>query len=125
MAEKNTHTKHEDNLKKKIVVKDEVIVEQKKEIRGLRKIVSDEAVEFKKSFSNKISLLLISAFGLAAALAWNGLIRDIITLYIVPYLGEKSGIKSQLIYAVTVTILAVLVTYLLSRFTTKKKLKRN
>lgn len=59
--------------------------------------------------------LATSGFGLVAALAWNQLIQEIVNEYIKKYLGSSSGIISMAIYAVVVTILAVVVTYNLSK----------
>ena len=61
--------------------------------------------------------LATSGFGLVAALAWNELIKEVVTMYIKPLVGGASGIISLLIYAIIVTALAVLVTYNLSKLT--------
>ncbi len=54
--------------------------------------------------------LATSGFGLVVALAWNELIRATIEAYLTPIIGIGGGIISLFIYAVTVTVLAVLVT---------------
>ncbi|HWA52428.1 MAG TPA: DUF5654 family protein [Patescibacteria group bacterium] len=59
--------------------------------------------------------LITSAFGLVAALAWNQVIQEIITDYVKPFFGKDSGLISLLIYAVIVTVFAVLVTYFVAR----------
>ena len=69
----------------------------------------------------EILKLSTSAFGLVAALAWNELIKDIIDRYVQPFFGETSGVVTRLIYAVVVTLLAVLVTYNLSKIVRKEK----
>lgn len=66
--------------------------------------------------------LATSGFGLVVALAWNELIRTTINEYLTPILGTSGGIISLLIYAVTVTILAVLVTMQMSKI--EKRLKK-
>ncbi|MFH1331895.1 MAG: DUF5654 family protein [archaeon] len=53
----------------------------------------------------KISVLVTSAFGLVAALAWNSAIQAIFSKY---YHEPGQDVPSQIIYAVTVTIIAVL-----------------
>lgn len=58
--------------------------------------------------------LATSGFGLVAALAWNETIQQIVKDYITPRV-PGSGIVSRLIYALIVTILAVFITYQLSR----------
>ncbi len=55
--------------------------------------------------------LIASAFVLIAALAWNDLIKDTVTRY----LNAGSGLISRLIYALIVTIIAVIVTTRLNK----------
>lgn len=59
--------------------------------------------------------LATSGFGLVAALAWNSLIQTAINDYVKVYLPEGSGLLSMAIYAIIVTIVAVMVTLQLSR----------
>jgi len=59
--------------------------------------------------------LSTSGFGLVAALAWNNVIQEFVNNYIKKYLDVGSGIISLLIYAILITILAVTVTYQLSK----------
>lgn len=59
--------------------------------------------------------LSTSGFGLVAALAWNNVIQEFVSNYIKKWLPQSSGIISLLIYAVVITILAVLVTLQLSK----------
>jgi len=63
--------------------------------------------------------LATSGFGLVAALAWNSLIQDIVNTYIKTYLPQGSGIISLLIYALIVTLIAVIVTLQLSKMLKK------
>jgi len=65
--------------------------------------------------------LATSGFGLVAALAWNNVIQELVNNYIKKFLPINAGIISLLIYAIIVTIFAVLVTYNLSRL--KEKLE--
>lgn len=74
-----------------------------------------------KDVLKQITTLSTSAFGLVAALAWNSLIQEIVATYIKPYIGAGSGIISLLIYAVIVTVLAVVVTLQLSKLQEKLK----
>lgn len=59
--------------------------------------------------------LATAAFGLVAALAWNSLIQEFVNSYVKKFLPNGSGIISLLIYALVVTVLAVFVTYQLSK----------
>lgn len=63
--------------------------------------------------------LATSGFGLVAALAWNNVIRELVDNYITKYLPQGSGLISLLLYAIVVTVLAVIVTLQLSRVVTK------
>lgn len=64
--------------------------------------------------------LATSGFGVVVALAWNEFIQKAVRDYLDPYLGKNSGLISMLIYAIIVTVLAVVVTmqlaYLQNRF---------
>ena len=72
-----------------------------------------------KTVLEEILKLSTSAFGLVAALAWNELIKELVSEYIQPLVGGASGIISLLIYAVVVTTLAVIITINLSKLTNK------
>ena len=63
--------------------------------------------------------LATSGFGLVAALAWNGLIQELVNSYVKKLLPNGSGIVSLFIYAMVVTALAVFVTYQLSKISDK------
>lgn len=63
-------------------------------------------------FLKTMIALATAGFGLVAALAWNEAIQEVIKK-IVPVGG--SALWSKLIYALIVTAIAVLVTYILGR----------
>jgi len=65
----------------------------------------------------KIAALMTAAFGLVAALAWNGAIQTIFKYYF----GEQGTILSMLLYAVIVTIIAVIVTIYIGKATDRIK----
>ncbi|KKT46100.1 MAG: hypothetical protein UW37_C0032G0007 [Candidatus Gottesmanbacteria bacterium GW2011_GWA2_44_17] len=69
----------------------------------------------------KMTALATSGFGLIAALAWNNVIQETVNQYIKPLIGQNSGLVSLLIYAVIITVLAVVVTLNLSRLEQKLK----
>ncbi len=61
--------------------------------------------------------LATSGFSFVAALAWNNVIQEFVKTYVQKFIpGSDSHIISLLIYAIVVTVLAVLVTLQLSRF---------
>lgn len=68
-------------------------------------------MEVKPSYLGTMIALATAAFGLIAALAWNKFITDIIGLFLKP----GSGVWAELIYAVVITIVAVLVIQNLAR----------
>ena len=80
---------------------------------------NESRAKIHKAVLEEILKLSTSAFGLVAALAWNELIKEVVSQYIKPLVGGASGMISLLIYAVIVTILAVIVTVNLSRLTAK------
>jgi len=88
--------------------------------KGLHHKLKKETEELRKQFQAQLLKLVTSGFGLVAALAWNELIKEVVTIYIKPYFGENSGLVSLLIYALLVTFLAVLVTYQLSKLAGKE-----
>lgn len=54
--------------------------------------------------------LATSGFGVVVALAWNEVIKKAVADFIDPILGKNSGLISLTVYAVVMTILAVVVT---------------
>ena len=71
----------------------------------------------KSEILDKLAALITAAFGLIAALAWNGAIRAIFE----KVFGTADDITAMVIYAVIVTIIAVLVTIWIARATKKAK----
>ena len=65
-------------------------------------------------FFRTITTLIVSSFGLVAALAWNTAITKILEQYLV--IRPESTVVSWLIYAIIVTVIAVIITVYLSRW---------
>lgn len=63
--------------------------------------------------------LATSGFGLVAALAWNSVIQEIVTVYVKPYFPKESSLISLLLYAVVVTGIAVTITVQLAKIIRK------
>ena len=78
------------------------------------------ASEFKLEFLKSLSSLIIAAFGLVAALAWNEAIKKAVSMVFNSGNGE---LISLLIYALLVTVLAVVATMLITRATNKQRKK--
>jgi membrane protein YdbS with pleckstrin-like domain len=64
-----------------------------------------------------IAALMTAAFGVLAALAWNSAITALVT----EYLDSGSGWIALMIYAVIVTILAVVMIIVIARVAAKAK----
>lgn len=78
---------------------------------------------FHRELIQQLVTLSTSAFGLVAALAWNDAIQQTVKEFIEPRL-PGSGILSRFIYAVLVTLLAVIITFQLTRMTQRWRIKR-
>ena len=65
----------------------------------------------------KAMTYIMAAFGLVGALAWNEAIKELIN----QYFESGSNIISKFIYAVVVTLFAVLVTLSISKVQDKEK----
>lgn len=86
-------------------------------------MVHSNETAFHKEVLNQLITLATSAFGLAAALAWNDTIQQIVKEFIEPKV-PGSGILSRLIYALLVTLLAVFITFQLTRIAQKWGIKK-
>ncbi len=78
----------------------------------------DEKKEDKKFHIELVKQMLTlstAAFGLVAALAWNAFIQELVSSYVKKYLSVGGALLSMGIYAIIVTVLAVFITYQLSR----------
>jgi len=69
----------------------------------------------KTEIKNNLVALITAAFGLVAALAWNGAIQSIFK----QVFGAADNITAMLTYAILVTIIAVFVTIGASRISNK------
>ena len=70
-----------------------------------------------KEVLEKLAALLTAAFGLVAALAWNDTIKAIFKAVF----GTSDTVTAMLIYAVIVTIIAVVVTIQIGKAAEKAK----
>ena len=73
--------------------------------------------EMKVEVIEKIAVLVTTAFGMVAALAWNEAIQAIFQAIF----GTASTIPAMIIYAVVVTIIAVIVTIWIARAAKRSK----
>ncbi len=84
-----------------------------------KKTKAQIAKELRAEAVGTFSTLITSAFGLVAAFAWNDVVRRTIDRYIT----AGQGLKSSLIYAVIVTILAVIVSFQLGKLAGRYKIE--
>ncbi len=66
--------------------------------------------------TEKLTILITSAFGLVAALAWN----DTVKLLIASIVGKPDSLLGMFIYASIVTVLAVVVAVYVGKLNGKK-----
>ena len=79
----------------------------------------EEKTTLKTEVLDKIAALVTAAFGLVAALAWNDAIKTIFK----EVFGENAGIAPMLMYAIIVTIIAVILTIIVARAVSNAKNK--
>ena len=77
----------------------------------------EKPVPLKVEILDKIAALVTAAFGLVAALAWNEAIKTIFK----EIFGTAEAITPMLIYAIVVTIIAVILTIVVARAASKAK----
>ncbi len=73
--------------------------------------------QFKLEALEKITSLVIAAFGLVAALAWNEAIQS---LFVVIF-GTQSTLWAKFTYAIVITVLIVFITLRLGKLISKLK----
>lgn len=84
--------------------------------RSVRSKTSKKKTKVTVEVVRQMLTLATSGFGLVAALAWNSFIQELVNSYVKKFLPTNSGLASLFLYAVIVTVLAVIVTLNLSRF---------
>ncbi len=75
------------------------------------------AGEFKVQLLETFAALITAAFGLVAALAWNETIKTAVA----EVFGSEDDLLGLLVYAIIVTVLAVIMTLLIARALGKAK----
>lgn len=82
--------------------------------------MADSKKSIRKELLAQMVALSTAGFGLVAALAWNEAIQAFVTEYVDRYISSGSGILSRFLYAVLITLIAVFVTYELSKLSKDK-----
>jgi hypothetical protein len=80
-----------------------------------KKTKKEEDKKFHVELAKQMLTLATAAFGLVAALAWNQFIQEFVNTYIKKWFDSGGKLLSMGIYAIIVTILAVIVTWQLSK----------
>jgi len=86
-------------------------------IKRSKRIILIYFKKMKKEIIEKISVLITTAFGLVAALAWNGAIRALFARIF----GTTEGLGPMMTYAIVVTIIAVVATIWIGKIAEKVK----
>ncbi|MDO5853248.1 MAG: DUF5654 family protein [Thermoplasmata archaeon] len=79
--------------------------------------MSEKSDAFKVQLLETFASLITAAFGLVAALAWNEAIKEAV----LAVFGSNDNLLGLVVYAVIVTILAVIMTLLIARSLGKAK----
>ena len=78
---------------------------------------NNEVSKFTKAFRENFITLIVSALGLVAALSWNDTLKAAIAVLF----PEGSDLAYKFYVSVSVTVIAVIITYFLSRIKTTGK----
>ena len=78
----------------------------------IRILVRSEVKQVRDEMFDKFTALLTTAFGLVAALAWNEAVKATFQIY---YPNAGQGLIAKYVYAIGVTVLAVLIIYLVAK----------
>ncbi|MDO8869828.1 MAG: DUF5654 family protein [Methanobacteriaceae archaeon] len=77
--------------------------------------MKDHINEVKSQVLENIGLLITTAFGLIAALAWNEAIKALI----IQLIGTGNGTTGLFIYAIIITVLAIIATIIIGKLIAK------
>lgn len=77
--------------------------------------------EIEYEFFKQVTNMVIAAFSLVAALAWNEAVKGLIDKYV----SADAGLRSKFYYAFIVTVLVVVITYSLGLASEKFVRSRN
>lgn len=88
-----------------------------------KKMTAEEKT-FREELLSQLVTLSTSGFGIVAALAWNDTVQTFVNQFITPRI-PGSGLISKLLYALLITLLAVLITFQLSRIAARLQHKKS
>lgn len=90
----------------------------KKKIKKTAAEVKQDEQSLQGALFGQMLTLATSGFGLVAALAWNQAIQDFVKEYVQPFF-PSTAIYYKFFYAILITLIAVFITYQLSRLAAK------
>ena len=73
--------------------------------------------EIKNEFIGRVVTIVIAGLALITALAWDETLKGVFTYFF----GELTGLNNKLLYALTVTFFAVVVSIIIGKIFLKKK----
>ena len=83
----------------------------------MRTLSEDSKSPLHKEILDKMAALITAAFGLVAALAWNDAIKAVFK----EIFGKSDAIAPMLVYAVIITVIAVILTLTVARAASRAK----
>jgi len=90
----------------------------KKKTKKTKAEQKEDAQSLQGALLGQMLTLATSGFGLVAALAWNQAIQDFVKEYVQPFF-PSTAIYYKFFYAILITLIAVFITYQLSRLAAK------
>ena len=79
-----------------------------------------EINQLHRQFIDRLVILAIASLGLITALAWDETLREIFRRVF----GGEESLSNKLLYTAIITLIAITVSILLSKFSTKSKKKK-
>lgn len=83
--------------------------------------IKQEGKEFRNQIRQQTLSYIVAALSLVAGLAWNDAIKDLITRFF----PESKSLWARFLYAVVITFIVILATFLLSRLLKKHDTNQN
>ncbi len=85
---------------------------------SIKEKIKQESKEVKREIKKQLLTYMIASLGLVAGLAWNEAIKGLIE-YLFPL--SQNTIQAKFLYAISITLLIVIISYYLARLMQEKK----
>lgn len=99
------------NMVKRVVTNAANVARPNWRDQSRRLVIVKELHNFKDVFRENFITLIVSAFGVVAALSWNDLVKALIT----EMFPANAFIIAKLYSAIAITLISIIITYLLSK----------